>query len=136
MRLIFCVKMCNSSWFVEENRETGKGEIEREREKNKSLENVRIQKRWAKWILLSFDDTAFGWADAGLWFWANRAEFSFIVDESIVFCRLKLLLLHFFFCACMKVWKLHYLCIYKCGAMCSIVVRKEKRKEEDIRIWS
>lgn len=39
------------------------------------------------------DDTAFGWADAGRWFCAKRAAFSLIVAESIVFCRLKLLLL-------------------------------------------
>lgn len=37
---------------------------------------------------------AFGWAEIGLWFGVvNRAVFSFIVEESIVFCLLKLLLL-------------------------------------------
>lgn len=43
---------------------------------------------------LSVVATGFGWADAGLWFCAaKRAVLSFIVAESIVFCRLKLLLL-------------------------------------------
>lgn len=42
--------------------------------------------------LSAAEDTGFGWADTGLWA-PMRAVFSLIVAESIVFCRLKLLLL-------------------------------------------
>lgn len=41
---------------------------------------------------MSVDAIGFGWADVGLCA-AKRAVFSFIVDESIVFWRLKLLLI-------------------------------------------
>lgn len=45
-------------------------------------------------ILLSAAEAGFGCADAGRWA-ANRAILSLMVAESMVFCRLKLLLLQF-----------------------------------------
>lgn len=58
---------------------------------NKRMRKIEFKNKES---LLSEDDNVFGWADAGLWLWDNRAAVSLIDDESIVFCRLKLLLLH------------------------------------------
>lgn len=62
-------------------------------ERNKNLVNNHLRMQSAVLQLSAAEDTGFGCADTGR-FWApTRAVFSLIVAESIVFCRLKLLLL-------------------------------------------